>query len=323
MKQNLTWQNILIALNAIKSQKLRTALTVIIIAVGIMALVGILTAIDSMKDAISTQFTSMGANSFSIRQKTATNVRRQGKKGKSYPIINYQDAQLFMERYEFPAEKAVSCFVSSEAVAQFKDKKTNPNTTIEGGDGNYLLTKGLEIEYGRNFSEEEIRKARNVAVIGKETADELFSSINPVGQVITVRNLKYTIIGVLKKKGSSMGFGGDRTIIIPITNVRQYFYHPKMSFTITIITGSPTQMDAAINEATGIFRIIRNDPLAQEDSFRIYRSDSLASRLIENSISCFNCSNFDCSYYLVRSSHWTHEHHARICNRTDKRNRYA
>ena len=283
MKNRLVWQNVLIALHSIKSQKLRTILTVVIIAVGIMSLVGILTAIDSLKNAISDQFTSMGANSFSIRQKTANNVRRGGKKGKSYPIISYQEAMTFDERFEFPSQNSISCFVTGQAVAKYKENETNPNTTVEGGDHNYLSTKGLDIKFGRNFSHEEIQAGRNVAVIGHETSNELFKNNNPVGQIITIRNLKYTVIGVLSKKGASMGGGnGDRNIIIPITNVRQYFYHSNMSFTITVMTNSQAQMLAAINEATGLFRTIRNDPRVKEDSFRIYRSDSLASRLIDN-----------------------------------------
>lgn len=282
MKNKLIWQNILIALNAVKSQKLRTFLTVMIIAVGIMALVGILTAIDSMKETIQSQFTSMGANSFTIRRKVANNVRQEGKKGKTFPVISYREAQTFVDRFEYPGRTSISTRVSSSAVVRFKNKETNPNSSINGGDENFLVTKGYKLRLGRNFSSEEVKKARNVAIIGDETANELFNNIDPVGQIINVRNIKYIVIGVLEKKGSSMGFGGDRNIIIPITNVRQYFFRKSMSFGITVLSESPAKMAAAINEATGIFRIIRRDPLEAENSFRIYRSDSLASRLIDN-----------------------------------------
>jgi len=101
-------------------------------------------------------------------------------------------------------------------------------------------------------------------------------------KVITVGSGKYRVIGVLKEKGSSMGFGGDKICIIPLVNVRQHFSRPNMSFVMNVLTQGTEQLNPAIGEATGLFRIIRKVPLKEEDNFEITRSDNLAQILIEN-----------------------------------------
>lgn len=280
--RSLAWQNILIALNSIKGQKVRTAITVCIIAIGITSLVGVLTAIDSLKSSLTEQFTSMGANSFKIRRRTDFTVRKDGKKVKARPNITYLEAMSFAKLYEYPATVSISSIVSGQSVIKFKAKETNPNVRLVGGDEHYINVGGLTIGDGRNFTKTEQNNASSVVIIGSEIADDLFGSISPLGQIITLDNLKYQVIGVLKQKGNAMGFNPDRMAIIPISNVRQHFYFAKMSFDIDVKANTPQQLEAASNEATGLFRIIRKDPLGTEDSFRIRRSDSMVQKLFEN-----------------------------------------
>lgn len=280
---NLVRENIRISLKAISSQKLRTALTMAIISIGILSLVGTLTAIDAIQNSLNSNFTRMGANTFTIRNKNMTvRIGNQGKGPKVYRQITFAQAIRFGKEYDFPAFPSVSTMASGAATIKFASKKTNPNIRVFGGDGNYLTTSGYDLEKGRNFSAQEVEYGNHVAILGKEVVDKLFDKkTSPIDQIVAIGSGKYKVIGVLQPKGSSMGFGGDKVCIIPLNNVRQYFSRPNMSFTINVMTSSPQQMEAAISEATGKFRIIRGLRAGMEDDFEITKSDNLANMLKE------------------------------------------
>lgn len=277
-------ENIRISLRAIKSQLLRTTLTALIISFGIMALVGILTAIDAIKSSINSNFTSMGANTFTIRNREMTvRIGKNGKRPKSFRNITYDEAIKFSKEYSFPASPSVSTMASGAATLKFESKKSNPNIRVFGGDENYLATSGYELESGRNFSSQEIQYGNHVVIIGKDVVTALFDTkTDPLDKIITVGSGKYRVIGVLKSKGNSMGFGGDKVSILPLANVRQYFSRPNMTFTINVMVNNSQLMDAAVGEAMGTFRRIRKVAVGEDENFEITKSDNLANLLIDN-----------------------------------------
>ncbi|UTW67205.1 ABC transporter permease [bacterium SCSIO 12643] len=275
-------ENIRIAFVSIKSQVLRSILTALIIAIGITALVGILTAIDALKSSINDQFSTMGANSFSITNKKESNKRRGGKKTTATENINYQQAAEFKNKFDFPGTVSISCRPRGAAVVKYKKKESKPNIPIFGTDENYISTNGFTLEKGRNFTPNEYTSGAHIAIIGNEIASEIFDGVNPVGKIMLIGNIKFKVIGVLEKKGSSMGFGGDRNVLIPVPTARQFFGYKNMGYTVAVMTTGPDRLELAINEATGLFRIIRKDPLGKSNSFTISRSDSLSQNLIEN-----------------------------------------
>ncbi|MBJ10004.1 MAG: ABC transporter [Flavobacteriales bacterium] len=279
----LMLENIKIALQSVKSNLLRTVLTIFIIAIGITALVGILTAIDSIKYSINDNFTSMGANTFNIRNKgMKLRAGKRGAKPKSFPSIKYADAVKFKERFNSSANTSVSTFASSVATIKFESKKTDPNISITGTDENYLITSGYKIAEGRNFSIDEINYGRHVIIIGEEVKNIVFGLNNAIGEAITVGSNKYKVIGILEKKGSSMGFGGDKNCLIPIINSRQYFSYPNQSYTISCLADGPEELDSKIGEAISEMRAVRGLKPIEEDNFEIIRSDNLAQMLIDN-----------------------------------------
>jgi len=276
-------ENIKIALQSVKSNLLRTVLTIFIIAIGITALVGILTAIDSIKYSINDNFTSMGANTFNIRNKgMKLRAGKRGAKPKSFPSIKYADAVKFKERFNSSANTSVSTFASSVATIKYESKKTDPNISITGTDENYLITSGYKIAEGRNFSIDEINYGRHVIIIGEEVKNIVFGLNNAIGEAITVGSNKYKVIGILEKKGSSMGFGGDKNCLIPIINSRQYFSYPNQSYTISCLADGPEELDSKIGEAISEMRAVRGLKPIEEDNFEIIRSDNLAQMLIDN-----------------------------------------
>ncbi len=288
-----------LAYRSVTGNKLRTGLTVAIIALGITVLVGILTAIDSMKSSIYSSFAMMGANSFSIRNrdiqvrigddggdkasKGNKNVKKV-KKSNSNKVITYQDAMAFKERFHFPADVSINVRASGIATVYKDDKKTNPNVTVLGGDENYLLISNYEVAQGRNFNSLDVSSGRNVAILGKDVAEKLFGKKmkNVVNNTIRVGDVRYRVIGVLASKGSSSLMSADNVVITTVNNTRRIFNRPNISYQIGIAVKDVNHMEPAQGEATGLFRIVRGLAVNEEDNFVISKSDSIAEMLFKS-----------------------------------------
>ena len=280
----LFFENLNIALQSIRGNLLRTILTVCIIAVGITALVGILTAIDSIKNSITKEFTFMGANTFTINSRgMRIQVGDKRYRTRNYSFISYYQAKEFKEKFVFPASVSISTNATGTATVKYESEKTNPNVSVQGVDENYLFTSGNEIKTGRNFTEEEIISGRNVVIIGDGIIKKLFKKgENPLQKTISIGGGKYRVIGVLASKGQGFGSGGDQMCLLPFTNVRSYFSRPQMNFSIQIKVSNNEMVNPATGEAEGVFRVIRNLNPADESDFNIEKSDNLVNILLKN-----------------------------------------
>lgn len=275
-------ENIRVAFKAIRSNRVRAALTMAIIAFGIMALVGILTAIDGLKSTLTSQFTMLGANSFSITSRSMrVEMGNKSYRTKNHSHITYREAMEFKQRFREPAWVSVSFSASGLAEYRYRENKTNPNISVMGADENYLTIGGYELSSGRNFSADDLKASRHVVLIGQEIVRFLFPGVDPIGQEISLPGLKLTVIGVMKSKGSSF-MGSDFLTVIPITTARQYFSRPNISYNIGIMPFKATSLDMLASEAEGIFRVIRNLDPRDESDFNIQKSDSIIEILMEN-----------------------------------------
>ncbi|MDQ7947707.1 MAG: ABC transporter permease [Pedobacter sp.] len=277
------WENVRLALESIKSNRLRTLLTALIIAIGLMALVGILTAIDAIKNSMTEAFSSMGANSFTIRNRgTGIRIGGNGKRPKPFRSIRYEDALDFKERLQAPATISISVFATFGSTVKYGLEKTNPNTNIQGIDENGLNTMGFELEQGRNFNLNESLTGSNICIIGSEIATTLFKKESPLDKIISAGNNKLRVVGVLAKKGSSMGPSTDRAVYVPLYKAKLINSNANPSYTITVAVANNDIMDNVIGEATAEFRNIRKVKVNQPNNFEITKSDAVAQTLIEN-----------------------------------------
>lgn len=272
-------ENIAIALQSIAGNKLRAILTSLIIAIGIMALVGILTAIAGIKAQVNNAFAGLGANSFTIQNRGAGLNFGNGGHRKIYPAITYEQAERFKQKFALPAVVTVNLNVTGTAVAKYADKKTNPNISVTGSDENYLATSGFKLAGGRNFSNSEVQHGDNVVLIGNEIKKRLFKDQNPVNKNIFVGSVQFRVVGVFASKGSSAGFGGDRFCIIPVLKAKQIDADSNRSFTATVMVSNPAALEPTIGEATSLFRNVRELRVTSDNNFEIQRSDSLQQQL--------------------------------------------
>lgn len=273
------------AFQSIRTNMLRAVLTLLIIAFGIMALVGILTAIDAISFSLNDNFSGLGANSFSIERKWG-NVQsnRGGRKQKPGEPISYRQAMEFKERFDFPAKVSLSFRATGQASVKYGDEKTNPNIGFEGVDENYFDVKGMDIEFGRGFSKSEVDDGQDKVVIGQEVANKLFKDKpeKAIDQVVLVGNNRYRVIGVLTSKGSSMGDNNDRAVFAPLVSVKALYGTDKTDYGIIVAVNNATDMEAAESTAMGVFRQVRSLRPGEEEDFEVFTSNSLLSILKEN-----------------------------------------
>lgn len=274
-----------LAFQNIRANMLRAVLTLLIIAFGIMALVGILTAIDAIAYSLNDNFSGLGANSFSIERKWGeVKSRRSGKVQKRGDAVTLNQALEFKERFNFPAAVSISFWPGSNTTVKFGNEKTNPNVSLAGVDEHFFQVKGMEIEFGRNFSYSEIADGQSKLIVGRDVVKSLFDDRpeKALDQLVLVGNQRYRIIGVLKSKGSSMGRNTDRAVYTPLLKARAIYGTNETDYDLIVAIRNGADMDAAQSEATGLFRQIRGLRPGEEEDFEIFASDSLVAILKEN-----------------------------------------
>jgi putative ABC transport system permease protein len=271
-------ENLKVSVISIRTNLLRTVLTVLIIAFGIMALVGILTSVDSIKNTITKQFATMGANTFSIESRGITlQIGKNRYRKKNHPYITFRQAREFKKRFAFPARVSVYTTASFMSTVKFNSAMTHPNVTVIGSDEDYLFTAGFEIAQGRGLSYQDVLMNRNVALIGDDIAKKVFkNNEDPVNKKISIGTGKYQVIGVLRKKGSSMN-SSDNLCVVPYTNVRQYFPSRRQDYTINVSPDAQVLAEAAEGYSEGLFRSVRRLNTIDETDFNIVRSDFLSN----------------------------------------------
>ena len=281
MKNTLLREMIFIALRSIRSNLLRTALTIAVIGLGITALISMTTATSSLEANVEKQFSSLGTNVFSISRKSEGGLSR-GRRIELGAPISYREARKFAELAPNGVQVSYSVFGSQQATVGRGSEQTNPNIAILGIDANYLSVSGYEIDKGRNFNAIDANSAHHLALIGADIADDLFESWeDPVGEEITIGSQPYSIAGVLAAKGLAFGMSQDNQCYIPIPCLRQQFSDEGRSYALSCQVGKAEDLIPLAETSTGILRVIRGDRPGDDSSFRIAMSSGLVSTLEE------------------------------------------
>jgi putative ABC transport system permease protein len=273
-------ENIKEALRSIQANLLRSVLTALIVAIGITALVGMLTTIDGIEYSVNESLSSLGVNTFDINSKTNRNRNTQGITQKSHRQITMAEAFTFIDQY--PVASTISLSASLTGIAEIKrlSKKTNPNVSVNGTNEQYFAIKGLDFQTGRGFSMMEIQYGTQVAVLGYKVYQTLFNkNENPVGKEISFSGGKFQVIGLLKEKGELAEDNYDNMVFIPIIKANQLAHGRGLWYELTVGISDPSRMEFAMGEATGVMRRIRGDDVGRENSFELEKSETLAQEL--------------------------------------------
>jgi putative ABC transport system permease protein len=273
-------ENIKEGLRSIQANLLRSILTALIVAIGITALVGMLTTIDGIEHSVNQSLSSLGVNTFDIHSRTNRNRNTEGVTQKRYPQITMAQAFEFIDEYKVNSTISLNAFLTGIAEVKRLSKKTNPNVAVNGTNEEYFAIKGLDFERGRGFSKLEVQYGTQVAVIGYKVYTTLFeNNENPLGEEITFLGSKFKIIGLLKEKGMFAENNFDNMVLIPIIKANQKAEGRGLWYGLTVGISDPTQVDYAMGEATGLMRRIRGDDVGEENSFELEKSETLAQEL--------------------------------------------
>jgi putative ABC transport system permease protein len=287
-----------LAWRTVRSNKLRSGLTVAIIAFGIMALVGIITAIKAMNQKFTESFSSLGANAFTIRfkernirfggddrgeAKLSKKTNRKEKKSNLDRRITRDEAELFVKNFHYPAIVGLSIFGNRSNIVSYEDLKTSPNVMMFGGDENYLMLNGFIVQEGRNLNRMEVQGGNNLCLLGHDVAANLFRNgiEKAVNSIVRINNIPYRVLGVLESRGSTLGFSRDNIVITSYQSIARNFPSGN-SYVIAVLTDDILQVGIAMGEAEAAFRPIRKLAITEEDNFVLDRSDSIAEKAMNS-----------------------------------------
>jgi putative ABC transport system permease protein len=270
-------ETVIQAIYSLTVNKLRSWLTIMGVAVGVFSIIAVMTALDAIDKSVETGLTSLGANTFQIQKNPATvfgsghsrNVLANRKD------ITYKQALLFRKSMEGKVRNIGFVIVSPANLAKYANRTTNPDVAMTGGDENFAASNGFTITAGRNLSENDIRTARNSAIIGSELAETLFpSGENPLNKAIKVNGEVYTVAGVFGKKGAAFGQSQDNFVLIPITRYLDHI-NEKSSLSITVEAPSRKEYQHTIDRAIGAMRLARGLTVKDTSDFEIRTNESL------------------------------------------------
>ncbi|MCX7879686.1 MAG: ABC transporter permease [Ignavibacteria bacterium] len=272
------WESILIAIDSIKSHKLRTFLTLLSISIGVFALITVGTLINSFESAVTKQLEDIGESTFWIKRTPSIQTDHTWRKYRFRKPLNYRQFNQLSKTVQSTPWISASAYTMSMTITS-GNLSTDPDVYLIGTDQNYFVTNSVDVEYGRPFTQDDIDFNRNVAIIGNDVVVKIFPNVNALGKEIQIKNQKYVVIGILKVRGGLLGRSQDNLVLIPITNFLKYFASPwEESLTISIKALNKNLLDATIDEVIGNLRTIRNQKPWEENSFEIETNETISQQ---------------------------------------------
>ena len=260
---------------AIVQNKLRAILTLLGISIGVFSVIGVMTAIRTLETSIESGLNVFGTNTFLVNKTPAIQFGPGSRsKYRNRKNIDYRQYELLKERAKLPILVSVVDSEQERSI-RYKDKLVNKTVEISGGDENALRTLNTFVEDGRNLTQDDIQFSRNVCLLGGDVIDKLFPFEDPLGKVIQIKGLNYTVVGTIERKGELFGGSQDNFILIPITNYLQKFSDNRTSLGITVEAASVEDYDKTQDEVIGIMRTIRKVPPEKENDFEVTSNTEL------------------------------------------------
>jgi putative ABC transport system permease protein len=264
------------ALGSLRTNRLRSALTMLGVAIGVFSVIGVMTALSVIQGSIESGLSFLGSNIFQFAKYPVMNTRDPEEKFANRRNISLEQATEFKRLMEGQASAiALKCFDGGKPVSY--GNVTLQGRTLVGTNEFFLAANSYTIAYGRNISPDDVDLGRPVTVVGASIQKKLFPSQTALGKTIKVNSKPYTIIGVLDEKGSSFGNSQDELVLVPITKFFSDFGHEHRTINLAIQSTSQATYNDTLDKAIGAMRAARGVKLGQDNDFEIYSNDTLVS----------------------------------------------
>ncbi|MDP9004956.1 MAG: ABC transporter permease [Verrucomicrobiota bacterium] len=267
------------ALTSLGANKLRSALTMTGITIGVFSVISVMTAIGALQSSIESGISFLGANIFQFAKYPA-NVNAGGNMRRKYENrhnISYRQALRYYQLMEGRAREICLKSFDFKGQAVYNNLKTTPSLTVAGSNRSFLTANSYTLSYGRNINDEDVALSRSVIVIGKTIEKRLFPHETPIGKVLKVNGHSFTVIGGLEEKGTAFGQSQDDICVMPITRFFENFGEANRTVNIATQSFSQETYNTTMDHAIGAMRIARGLRAEQENDFEIYSNDSLKS----------------------------------------------
>ncbi|MFZ0452992.1 MAG: ABC transporter permease [Ignavibacteriaceae bacterium] len=269
-----------LALQSLKTNRLRTLLTVLGVVVGIFSIIVIMTIITMLQDTIDGGMQFLSKNTFEIRKWPAIHT---GDSNSWQKYRNRKDLTLD-DFYRFQnLMKDAECLGAYQAtggkIIKFQNRETNPNTYIIGVTQGVYRTLNLDIDDGREFRNDEIEYSANVCVLGNYIVEKIFYNVDPVGMYVKLDGRPFRVIGILKKRPEIFGQTQDNYLVMPITTYQSMYGKRTSSIEITVMSRSKENYSATIESAIGYMRAIRKVKPGEDNDFDIFSNESVMGQI--------------------------------------------
>ncbi|MBC7364297.1 MAG: ABC transporter permease [Candidatus Aminicenantes bacterium] len=267
------------ALDSIKTHKLRSFLTTLGIVIGVMTVIGMVSVIQGLNQSIAGEIERIGSNLIIIQKNEPVQVGMPSEEERQRKDLTIEDAEAILQ--ECPLVKAMTIQLTPDfsrlPEVKYQNLKSD-NAIIFGADENFNTVYSVYLpQEGRSFTGAEVRHSARVCLIGTEVADALFPHMSPVGKELRVGPEKFTIVGVMGKRGQMFGQSRDNLVVIPYTSLMKYFPYDKSSLQITVIPSDPTKINETIEQVTNLLRLRRKVPPNKPNDFAVFTQETLLS----------------------------------------------
>ena len=264
------------ALGSLRTNRLRSALTMLGVAIGVFSVIGVMTALSVIQGSIESGLSFLGSNIFQFAKYPVVSTRDPEEKFANRRNISLEQATEFKRLMEGQASAiALKVFDGGKPVSY--GNVTLQGRTLVGTNEFFLAANSFSIAYGRNISPDDVDLGRPVTVVGASIQKKLFPSETALGKTIKVNYKPYTIIGVLDEKGSSFGNSQDENVLVPITKFFSDFGHEHRTINLAIQSTSQATYNDTLDKAIGAMRTARGLKLGQDNDFEVYSNDTLVS----------------------------------------------
>ena len=265
-----------LSLTALRTNKLRSALTILGVTIGVFSVIGVMTALNVIQGSIESGLSFLGSNIFQFAKYPTMSTSDPETKYANRRNITLEEAREFARLMD--GQAGAICFKIFDGGKPASYGRTKlQGLTLVGTNEHFLVANSYTLGYGRNLSPEDVVLARNVAVVGPDVQKKLFPNESPIGKTIKLNEKPYQIVGVFTEKGSSFGQNQDRTVIVPITRYLGDFGRANRSINIAVQSTSQATYNQTLDKAIGAMRAARGLKIAEENDFEIYSNDTLIS----------------------------------------------
>lgn len=264
------------SIDSIRANKLRSSLTLLAISVGVFAIIGANTAVLVLDTYFKDTLSLMGGDVITISKTPAISMGpRDWERYRNRQDITLEQMERLQDLTDRTSEVGPNRTYRNTRVS-YNETETEPNIGIRGGNEFYLDNNAYNLSEGRNILPEDVDYARPVAVIGADVESALFEREEAVGKTIRIEGRPYTVIGVVEAKGNVFGNTLDRFVVIPYSNLAG-IYGRNQNIGIQVRAGSVENIQTAIDQITGILRVIRKVEPIDENDFEITTNESLSN----------------------------------------------